>query len=128
MRLIVAYATIITGLMLTAWGATPAAAQECAHPFDATVARLLTDPNVNEGKASIRVVPDEKLADFVASLEKGLGIDITVVVTRALVLVTVEGTVKVGLEVDGCLLQPITVQFPLNASFSGRLRDGRITA
>lgn len=125
MRLI--YAIVLTTLMLAAF-LMPAQAQECAHPFDATVARLLTDPNVTEGKASIRVVPDEKLVDFLAALEKGLSTDITVEVTRALVLVTVEGTVNVGLEVDGCLLPPITVLFPLNASFSGRLPDGRITA
>ena len=102
----------------------PAFAQAC-YPYDATLAQLMASDEVTSGEMAIVEVAPEDLEGFIVGLNEVTGLDLKDV-TRAFVFIGPK--VLVGVEIAGCLLDPIEVVMPLNSSMSGKLPDGRVAA
>lgn len=118
--------TLAAGALLLALS-FPAFAQDkpvCGFYFDEVVANIQADI-AGGAKATLVIVEGDKLPAFMTALNKGLGTNIEGV-TRAIVVAGVN--IVVGLEIGGCLSDPIIVDFPLPAKMSGRMPDGKTYA
>ena len=83
--------------------AVPASAAECDAVFEDIIAKL------TEGGAPIAMIPTDDLQDIANGAESLLGKDIGEA-TRGF-FTEVRGQTLLGLEVDGCLLDPIHLGF-----------------
>lgn len=98
-------------------------AQECAFPFDPVVGEF------SAAGAPIEIIPDADLPTFVQLVEASTGVKLKGV-TRGF-LVIAGGNILLGLEVDGCLIDPIVIGTsgqPASDRTSGRGQGGDIGA
>jgi hypothetical protein len=101
-----------------------ALAQQCWN-FDDTLAQLAASDEVTSGQMILMEIDAKDLEAFVTTVNEATGVTYEGV-TRAFVFIGPK--VLVGLEIAGCLLDPIELVTPMNSSMSGKLPDGRTAA
>jgi hypothetical protein len=106
-----AFALLFVGIPAFTLSATSASAQDkvCSYYYDSTVEKLGALTNV-----VIEEIPAEDMAAFMVYLEEHLGHKFGVIPTRAFVMNVFDPDGNlfnkiVGLEIDGCLSDPIKV-------------------
>lgn len=101
----------------------------CGYYYDVTVPQLMALDIVKDGSLILIEVAPEKLTDFMAALNKGLGTNIREV-TRAFFFYhkDMPELLTIGLEIGGCLADPIQVTFPLPVKHSGKMLNGMVFA
>ena len=111
---------LIAGAFLCASFAVSAA--ECDFPFDATVGEL------SAAGAPVAIIDPTELDQIVGAVETMLGTDYGDV-TRGF-FVEAGGKILLGLEVDGCLLEPINLGLASSsaAPLSGKDEAGNVGA
>lgn len=115
------FKTLIAGALLLA--PMSAVAQECEYRFDPIIGEF------SAAGAPVQIIPDADLPKFVEVAEAITG-KMLRDTTRGF-LVIAGGTILLGLEVDGCLIDPIplgTSGQPASDRTSGRSKDGGIGA
>lgn len=111
---------LIAGAFLCAVPAVSAA--ECEFPYDTVIGEFA------DAGAPVVEVPADALPDLVARIEADMGEEYGNV--QRGFIAQVGGRLLLGLEVDGCLIEPIVVGTlaPASAPLSGNGEGGRVGA